>query len=132
MLRLIIAVLLLAHGVGHVMGFLGAWTSIPSGLSGGHWLLSNTVTLDSALGRAFGLLWLVAMIGTVGAALVLLFQQGWWQPLAVAAAILSLVAIGPWLNVMPVGSAIGAVLVDLVVLIALLGPWHDTLTRALR
>jgi hypothetical protein len=33
---------------------------------------------------------------------------------------------------MPVGSAIGAVLVDLVVLIALLGPWHDTLTRALR
>lgn len=132
MLRLIIAGLLLAHGVGHVMGFLGAWTSIPSGLSGGHWLLSNTVTLDSALGRAFGLLWLVAMIGTVGAALGLLFQQGWWQPLAVAAAILSLVAIGPWLNVMPVGSAIGAVLVDLVVLIALLGPWHDTLTRALR
>jgi hypothetical protein len=132
MLRIIIALILLAYGVGHVMGMLGAWTSIPSGLSSGHWLLSSTVTIDSALGRAFSLLWLLAMIGTVSAALGLLFQQAWWQPLAVASAILSLVAIGPWLNVMPVGSAIGAVLVDVIVLVGLLGPWHESLAHALR
>jgi hypothetical protein len=101
-------------------------------LSGGHWLLSSNVMLDSALGRAFGLLWLVALIATVGAALGLLFQQEWWPLLAVASAVLSLVAIGPWLNLMPLGSAIGAVLVDVIVLVALLGPWHDTLIRALR
>ena len=132
MLRIIIALILLAHGIGHVMGFMGAWTTIPSGLSGGHWLLSSNVMLDSALGRAFGLLWLVALIATVGAALGLLFQQEWWPLLAVASAVLSLVAIGPWLNLMPLGSAIGAVLVDVVVLVALLGPWHDTLIRVLR
>jgi len=132
MLRMMIALILLAHGIGHVMGFMGAWTTIPSGLSSGHWLLSSNVMLDSALGRAFGLLWLVALIATVGAALGLLVLKLREAQHGGESAVLSLVAIGPWLNLMPVGSAIGAVLVDVIVLVALLGPWHDTLIRALR
>ena len=132
MLRMIIALVLIAHGIGHTMGVLAAWTPVPSGLSGGHWLLSNGVTLDSPVGRAVSLLWVAALLLTVGSGLGLLFQQDWWQPLAVAGSVCSLLAIGPWLNLMPVGSAIGAVAVDLLVLAGLLGPWHESLERILR
>jgi hypothetical protein len=132
MLRILIALVLLAHGLGHVMGVLAAWTTIPSGLSAGHSLLSSSITLDSPVGRAASLLWVLALVLTVGAGAGLLFQQEWWAALSVAAAICSLLAIGPWLNVLPVGSGIGAVAVDVVVLGGLLGPWHDTLLRWLR
>lgn len=95
LLRYIIAMVLIGHGIGHVMGFLEAWTTVSVGFSNQPWLLSSGITIDSPVGRAFGLLWLVAMIGFVGAGLGLLFHQAWWQPLAIAAAVISLVVILP-------------------------------------
>ncbi len=132
MLRWIVGIVLIAHGIGHSMGMLAAWTTVPSGLTPGHWLLSNDVTMESALGKAFGVLWLVALIAFIGAGLGVIFQQEWWQSLAVVSAVLSLVAIVPWLNIMPIFSAIGAVVVDLAVLIVLLTPWGDQVAEQLR
>jgi hypothetical protein len=131
-LKWIAGLVLIAHGIGHAMGFMASWTTIPSGLTTGHWLFSGDVTMNSALGRAFGLLWLVGLVAFVGAGFGLLMGATWWQPLAIAASVISLVAIVPWLGVMPVGSAIGAVAVDVITLVALLTPWGESLTRALR
>jgi hypothetical protein len=122
MLRLIIGIVLIAHGIGHSMGFLASWTTIPSGLTTGHWILSSDITMDSTVGRIFGLIWLLALAGLAAAGIGLIFQQSWWQTVAVVSSIVSLVAILPWLNLMPLFSAIGAVLVDLAVLLVLLTP----------
>lgn len=131
-LKWIVGLVLIAHGIGHAMGFMAAWTTVPSGLSAGHWLFSGDVTMNGAAGKAFGLLWLVALVAFMGSGFGLLMGAAWWQPLAIAASAISLVAIVPWFSVMPTGSAIGAVAVDVITLVALLTPWGESLTRALR
>jgi hypothetical protein len=128
----IVGLVLIAHGIGHAMGFMAAWTTIPSGLTTGHWLFSGDVTMNTAVGKAFGLLWLVGLVAFVGSGLGLLIGAAWWQPLAIAASVISLLAIVPWLNVMPIGSAFGAVAVDIITLVVLLTPWGEGLTKALR
>ncbi|MCI0398906.1 MAG: hypothetical protein L0332_29515 [Chloroflexi bacterium] len=131
MLRIIIILALLMHGIGHIIGFLAAWTPVPVGFSNHPWALSGGVTMTSPAGRAFGLLWLVAMIGTVAAGLGLLFHQDWWAPLAVAASVISLVVWLPWWQTVPRGSLVGAVAFDLLIILALLSPWADRVIRAL-
>jgi hypothetical protein len=88
--------------------------------------------MDSTVGRVFGILWLVTLVGTTASGIGLLANQEWWQPLAVASSVLSLIAIVPWLNTMPTVSAIGAVAVDLAVLIVLLGPWGQPVVDRIR
>jgi hypothetical protein len=131
MLRWIVGIVLIAHGLGHSMGFLASWTTIPSGLTSGHWLLSSDITMDSAVGRVFGLVWLLALASTTAAGVGLLLRQEWWQPVAVVAAILSLIAIVPWASVMPTFSAIGAVTIDIITLVALLTPWGEQFVEQL-
>jgi hypothetical protein len=75
-------------------------------------------------------LWLVALVGLVGAGLGLLFGQAWWPSLAVAAAVVSLVAILPWVRLVPPGAWAGALL-DLLIIVALLSPWADRLLEVL-
>jgi hypothetical protein len=122
MLRFAAASLLIMHGLAHITGLLGAWTSSQE-FSDKHWLFSKGVTLRSTVGRAFSLLWFVALICLVGAGLGLLFQQLWWPTLAVAGAATSLVAIVPWLTALPPGAWAGA-LFDVLVIVALVSPWR--------
>lgn len=131
LLRWVIVVVLLAHGIGHVMGVLEAWTSIEAGFAERPWLFSDVVTIQSGVGRAFSLLWLVAMIGFVAAGIGLATGQPWWTTLAIVSAVISLVAVVPWFGVMPVGSAIGAILVDVAVIVTLVPNWGEQITRAL-
>jgi hypothetical protein len=132
MLKIVIAIVLLMHGVGHIMGIFAAWTTVPMGFSNNSWILSGSVTITSPIGRAFSLLWLAATLITVAAGWGLLTNQEWWRPLAIAGAILSLVVFIPWATVAPSGSVVGAIAVDVLVLIALLGPWQEQVVRTLR
>ena len=100
MLRIIVALVLIAHGLGHSMGVLAAWTPIPSGLTNRPWLFSGGVLLDSGTGRVWSLIWLAALLVTTAGGVGLLLQQDWWRTVAVAGAVLSLVAIVPWLAVL--------------------------------
>lgn len=49
-----------------------------------------------------------------------------------ASAVASIVAVVPWWGVMPVFSYLGALAVDVLVLIAVLTPWGDQFVRAFR
>jgi len=123
--------LLIMHGLAHMTGPLGLWSSGPQAFAEKAWLSSRGVTPHSAVGWAFGLLWLVAVPAFVGAGLGLLFGQEWWPTLALAAAAVSLVAIVPWVRVVPPGAWAGACF-DLVILEALLLPWGTRIVAALR
>ncbi len=124
-LRWLVIIAALMHGIGHAMGFLAAWTSVPVGFAERPWLFSGDVTVTGAIGKAFGLLWVGALIGCVGAVFGVLNGADWWPDLAVVSAVVSLVAILPWWNTVVPGARFGATLFDLAVMIALLPNWKD-------
>ncbi len=131
MVKYVVALALLGHGTGHALGFLAAWTELPMGFRDHAWIFGGDVKMDTAAGRVFGLLWLAALAGFIGAALGLLLRQEWWGVLAVAGSMISILAILPWWNTVTPGPRSWALLVDVVVLIGLLGPWRDQIDRVL-
>ena len=121
MVRIVIAVVLLAHGIGHSMGLLGVFkiATINPAWNGDSWLLSGLVgtTASQALGVV---LWCVAMIGFAALAAVTMgwLPTAWWPPIAVVSATASLLGILMFPAAFPAFSVIGAVVVDLAVLVA--------------
>ena len=61
----------------------------------------------------------------------LVTQQTWWLTVTIMAAAISIVAIVPWINAWPTTSMIGALLVDVAVLVALLPPRGQQLVHSL-
>lgn len=88
----IVGSLLILHGIVHALGFSTAW-----GIAGAQGRsVQASIGMPEPAERAFGLLWLVAMIGFVGAGLGLLFTAPWWQELTVVAAAISVIPIVVW------------------------------------
>jgi hypothetical protein len=122
MIRFVFAIPLIVHGLAHLSGFFASWTTASAGYPIDRpWLFSPHVTLTSPIGKAFGLLWLVAAAGLAGSGLGLLFLQEWWTALAAAAAVVSLVVIVPWWRTVPPGAWVGAGF-DVLVIVLLLTP----------
>ena len=130
MWKVLFAVLLIMHGLAHISGPLGFWTSGTQAFADKPWLFSRGVTPHSAAGWVFGLLWVVAALGLFGAGLGLLLGQEWWPALALVGAAISLVAIVPWARAVPPGAWAGACF-NLVILAALLLPWGTRVVKAL-
>ena len=130
-IKYVVVLVLLAHGVGHVMGFLAAWTKLPMGFVDRPWVFGGDVKIQTAIGRVFGLVWLVALVGFVGAGIGLLFQREWWSTLAIASSVVSILVIVPWWNTVTPSARLWPLLVDVLVLAALLGPWRDQIARAI-
>lgn len=131
MLKYVVGLLLIVHGLAHITGILGAFGSGEQAFKDGPWLFSSGITARSAVGKAWALLWMVALLGFLGAGLGLLFGLAWWPALAAAAAMISLVAIVPWVRVVPPGAWAGVVL-DVLILAALVPPWSSQLLEFLQ
>jgi hypothetical protein len=124
-LRLIIALVLFVHGIGHLMGILPmlGLSSIES-WNARSWLLTGL--LGDTLTRIIGfILFSAATIGFLGATLGLmdwLVPHEWWRTLAAVSAVISLVAIALFWNafVSFFPNKIGAIAVNVAVLIGLL------------
>lgn len=129
MLRIVAVLILIVHGIGHVMAPVSAWVPGGSAFSRGSWLLSPGVTIDSAAGRALAVLWIIPLVGFIGGAIGLWTGAGWWREALLVSSVVSIVVVLPWWRVMPTGSYLGALAVDLLVLVALLTPWGDRLVR---
>jgi len=126
MFRILFAIPLIAHGLAHISGFIAAWTAAEAGYTDHPWLFSDNVTLESPMGKVFGLLWLVAAIGLVGSGLGLLLRQEWWLMAAVLSAAISLVVIVPWGRTVPPGALVGAAF-DMLVILVLKTPLRERL-----
>ena len=136
-LRIGLAIMLFGHGIGHVVGFLGSWTKLQIfpelPFNEFPWIFSGNIFIESAVGKVFGIIWLISMAAFFAAAFGLIAQQSWWATVVVIASFLSLLAVIPWWNTFTPGimSKISAVLVDIAIIVALLGPWKDALLARL-
>ena len=126
MLRIVIALVLVAHGIGHSIGIMQSLriATVNPQWNGDSWLLTNVggATVTQVVGVA---LWLSAMIGFALAAAVVIgwLPETWWAPLAVGSSLLSLAGLLLFPAAFPMTSTLGALVVDLVVLAAVL--WAD-------
>lgn len=124
-LRIIIALVLFVHGVGHVMGLMAilGFSTIES-WNARSWLLTGL--LGDTFSRVIGfILFLAAFLGFVGAALGLmdwLVPHEWWRTLAVVSAVISLIALALFWNafVTLFPNKVGALAVNVAVLAGLL------------
>jgi len=119
-LRIGLAVVLVFHGVGHVLFLapalrLAGWAD----QTGGSWLLGPAMGDGIAHGVG-AVVWAASAILFVGAASGLLLTQEWWRPLVVAGAVVSLIGIVAFWGGIAPSSAIAALVVDVIVLASLL------------
>jgi hypothetical protein len=117
--RWVIAIVVFAHGVGHIlfMPILSSTLRLTSdGLS---WLLSGVLG-DVPTRWLASTVALVAIVLFVGAAAGLVGQAAWWRPLAIAGALISAALVVVMWDGIPTSSAAFALAFDAVVLVALL------------
>jgi hypothetical protein len=121
--KLVAAGVVGAHGIGHVMGWLPAWgIARIDGVSSRSWLLSGPLG-DATTRAVAGALWLAPTIGFIVAAAGFFSDQEWWRPVATASAVVSLLAIGLFWEALPMGSRIGAIAVNVLVIGAVATRW---------
>ena len=125
MLKIVIALVLVAHGIGHSMGLLGMFkvaTVNPAG-HGDSWILTSVG--GPSVAQAVGaVLWTLAVVGFValGAVVMGWLPEAWWHPLAIGSSLVSLAGLLLFPIAFPVFSTIGAFAVDVAVLVAVL--WY--------
>ena len=125
LLKVLIALVLVGHGIGHSIGMVQMFkvATVNPAWHGDSWLLSGIAgpTATQVIGAT---VWSVAMIGFVllGAMVVGWLPETYWTPLAVVASIASLAGVLLFPIAFPTMSTIGAVAVDLSVLVAVL--WY--------
>jgi hypothetical protein len=126
MLKIVIALVLLAHGLGDSMGLLGMFkiATVNPVWDGDSWLLTGAAGRMGT--QAVGVvLWTAAIIGfTVLAGVVVgWLPAAWFTPLAIVSSVASLAGLLLFPAAFPTFSTIGALVVDLGVLIAV-GWYH--------
>jgi len=95
--RWLFALLLVAHGGIHLLGFLGpAGISDIEGLPREATFLLADFDVGSPVLIAFGALWLVPAIGFIGSAIGVVTRQPWWPRLALASAVISTGLVVVW------------------------------------
>ena len=123
-LKVIIGLVLAAHGIGHSIGLLGLFkvAEVNPAWDGDSWLLTGPVgtTATQVVGVV---LWTVSMVGFLVLAAIVFgwLPQTWWVPLAVISSIASLAGVLLFPVAFPTFSTVGAVAVDVAVLVAVLG-----------
>jgi hypothetical protein len=125
MLKIIVGLILIGHGLGHSMGLLRVLNvaTVNPAWRGDSWLLTGFAgpSATSAIGAA---LWTVAMVGFVllGGIVLGWLPVAWWTPLAVGASVASLAGLLLFPIAFPIFSSVGAFAVNIAVLVAVL--WY--------
>jgi hypothetical protein len=120
----IIAIVFFIHGIGHIMCIMPALGMNVTPTWNSHsWLLTDLLGQRVTNVLAV-IIWLLAIIGFLLAALALLgwgVPHEWWRPLAMVSAVISLIGIVLFWNAFATWfNKAGAITVDLAVLIGLL------------
>lgn len=123
MLKVLIGVVLLAHGIGHSMGLLGSFkvATVNPEWHGDSWLLTGIAgpTVTQVIGAG---LWTASIVGFTALAAVVFgwLPASWWAPLAVGSSLVSLAGLLFFPIAFPAFSTMGALAIDAAVLAAVL------------
>lgn len=121
MLETIAALVLLGHGLGHTTGAAGAWSTLETGFSDRPWVFGGDVRLDSPVGKAFGLVFLLTTALFVISSAEAFMGSDLWRTFALAGSVASIACVVPWWNTVILGARLG-VFLDLAVILVLLVP----------
>jgi hypothetical protein len=92
MIRIIIAIVLMIHGLIHLLGFVVPWRlATVDGLTYKTTVLAGRFDVGERGTRVIGLLWLVAAVGFVAAGIAVLTLHPWWPALLLIIALFSLI-----------------------------------------
>lgn len=122
--RLWIGIVLLLHGIGHLLGVLAVTSLGPENWNARSWLLTDTIG-EGPSKVLSTVLWALCLILIVAGGLALLevgLGESLWKPLIVTGSVLSLVTLAIFWNGFPVlfPNKIGAIAVDVVALVGIL------------
>ena len=117
-LRWVLGIVVIAHGVGHVLFMPLLNGALRLETDGRSWLV-GPVLGDGATSVLASVLAGVAGVAFVAAGVGIVVQAPWWRTLAISASILSIVVIVALWNGVPTSSAAFALAFDVVVLVAL-------------
>jgi hypothetical protein len=120
LLTIIIALVLLAHGIGHSMGLLQVFriATVNPQWHGESWILGSA---ETAIVQPVAIVtWSLAIIGFALLAAVVMgwLPASWWVPLAIASAVVSLLGILLFPAAFPTFSTVGAAAVNIALLVA--------------
>lgn len=116
-MRLIVGILLIGHGLIHVLGPLEIWgLADVEALSG-----DPTVDLGSAAVQAFALAWLCALVTLGVAGIAVIARRPWWRALAIIGVVVSQVAIVAWWNDAAAGTVANVLIIATVMFARPLG-----------
>jgi hypothetical protein len=130
-LKYILAIPLIMHGLANLAGVIAPWTASLNGFQDAVWLFGHGVKYRSLAGRASGILWLLSTLMLCGAGIGLLIGQTWWAALAIIGAAFSLLVIFLWWKAVPPGARFGAFF-DALLLVALTSPLREQIIASLR
>ena len=119
MWRIASTVVILAHGIGHVLFLAPCLGFTQWGEPARSWLLTGLLG-DTATRLLGSLLWLVVIVGFAAAGVGLLGQFTWWRTLAVASAGVSLLALALFVSGGNTQAVVSAAVMDIAILVALL------------
>ncbi len=121
-MRIAFALVLILHGIAHLVGFLTPWRLVPATAVSAtpapsqNVLFGGRLALGDGAARGLGVIWLVAALSFVIVAIGFWRRESWSLPALVAVTIGSLALSTAWWPAARIG-----VLVNVVILLALLG-----------
>ena len=109
-LRNVAAVIVAAHGVGFSLWFVTSWFGTKIG-SASQWLFSD-LSITSPVGKLFGLLALILIVGFLATAWGIFSSASWWPEVGLVSAVVAMAVVIPWWNVVTPTNALGAFAVN--------------------
>lgn len=123
------ALVLLGHGIGHLVGVIPTWTSIEiGGMQDKPWILPGDHHFDSSVGKAWSIIWIAAMVLFLVSSIGVFMDKEWWRQWAIIGSLMSIVAMLPWWNSILAGAKAGVAL-DFAIILVLLLPQGDKITE---
>ena len=119
-MRMLLAILMILHGVAHLPGFVNEWRLADlKGLPYRTTILGGRVDLGDAGIRVVGLLWLAAAVAFLVAGMAAAWSASWWMRAGAGVAVGSLL-----LNMVELPEARIGVAVNVLILAALAVTWR--------
>lgn len=118
-MQIIVAVLFLAHGVGHVLFLANSW-GLWKGATGRAAFFENVLHASPTVEWIAGIFWVIPLVGFVATAWGFYSDAAWWRTAALASAVVSAALIVVWWNGLTASSTIFALIFNIAVVAILL------------